>query len=167
MEHCGETTNLSRDIICFNVQPMFDSDPRIHLAQRQRCHQTCCGSPRRKSWRRVPGSHPRLSADLPPFSRHLRCVFLGSIYRTTFTLDSPQRRRKNRCMMYAEEWLVLVNAVYYVYQHNTPRIVLEKVEVVLLQRPIGLHILITGTSLQDTIHGIFRTSLEQATASST
>ena len=70
-------------------------------------------------------------------------------------------------MMYAEEWLVLVNAVSYVYQHNTPRIVLEKVEVVLLQRPIGLHILITDTSLQDTIHGIFRTSLEQATASST
>ena len=42
------------------------------------------------------------------------------------------------------------------------RIVLKKVEVVLLERPIGLLILITGTSLQDAIHSIFCTSLDQA-----
>lgn len=57
---------------------------------------------------------------------------------------------------------MLFNAVYTTSKKQAHCIVLKKVEVVLLERPIGLLILITGTSLQDAIHSIFCTLLDQA-----
>mmetsp|Transcript_75818 Transcript_75818/g.153590 ORF Transcript_75818/g.153590 Transcript_75818/m.153590 type:complete len:216 (+) Transcript_75818:626-1273(+) len=45
--------------------------------------------------------------------------------------------------------------------HHFLQIFLKKVEVVLLERPIGLLILITGTSLQDAIHSIFCTVVRE------
>ena len=61
MEHCGETANLEGHMFQCPADFFGLNPPISNIAQRQRLHQTCCGSPQRKSWRLFPGSHPPLS----------------------------------------------------------------------------------------------------------